>query len=188
MNDTSLNKVFGRNYKVIKLFLREPERELYVTEAAEKLDINKMSVYRALEDMVKAGLMKSRSDRYRKFYKLKESHLTRNLKILVNLDSPLVDGFLKKLASRTELILLYGSRATGTDGVDSDWDFLVVSDKLGVVEINKAISDLESRYGLLINVKLYTSREYRKFITGNTPFYNEVMKSKVILAGEFDET
>lgn len=187
MKDTCLEMIFGRNYRIIKLFLRDPEKEFYLSEASERLKINKMSVYRALEEMVRAGLMKSRSDRYRKYYKVKDSHLTRNLKILVNLDSPLVAEFLKRLVSRTELILLFGSRASGTYGVDSDWDFLVVSDEFDVVGINTIISDLESRYDQQINVKLYTGREYREFISRKTQFYREVMNSKIILAGKPDE-
>jgi hypothetical protein len=114
MNDTKLDRVFGRNYKILKLYLVEPEREFYVTEAAEILNMNKMSILRALEGMVKARLMKSRFDNYRKFYKLRDSPMIKLLKILGNLDSLLVSEFLKKFESKSELIMLFGSRADGT--------------------------------------------------------------------------
>ena len=188
MNDTCLERVFGRNYKVMKLFLEEPEREFYVTEAAQKLEMDKMSVIRALNSIVEAGLMECRSGHYRKFYKLKVSHITKVLKIMVNLDSPLIAEFLKRFASKSELVLLYGSRAEGTEGVDSDWDFLVVSNKTDVVAMNRTISEMEARFGVQINVKLYTSREYREFVEKKTPFYQEVMAKKIVLGGQLIES
>ena len=84
--------------------------------------------------------------------------------------------------------MLYGSRAGGTDEVDSDWDFIVVSDELDVVGVNKSISTLDTRLGVQINVKLYTSQEYREFTDKKTPFYNEIMANRVILGGRFNET
>ena len=188
MNDTRLDRVFGRNYKVLKLFLGEPEREFYVTEAAEILNMNKMSVLRALEGMVKAGFMKSRFDNYRKFYKLRDSPMIKLLKILGNLDSLLVAEFLKKFGSKSGMIMLYGSRAEGTDVVDSDWDFIIVSNELDVVAVNRTISELEARFGVQINVKLYTSEEYVEFTEKKTPFYREVMANNVVLGGRDRES
>jgi predicted nucleotidyltransferase len=188
MNDTKLGRVFGRNYKVLKLFLVEPEREFYVTEVAKILNMNKMSVLRALEGMVKAGLMKSRFDNYRKFYKLRDSPIIKLLKILGNLDSLLVAEFLRKFGSKSELIMLYGSRAEGTDVVDSDWDFIMVSNELDVVAVNRIISELEARFGVQINVKLYTNEEYMEFTEKKTPFYREVIANKVVLGGQLRES
>jgi predicted nucleotidyltransferase len=188
MNDTKLDRVFGRNYKILKLFLVEPEREFYVTEAAEILNMNKMSILRALEGMVKARLMKSRFDNYRKFYKLRDSPMIKLLKILGNLDSLLVSEFLKKFESKSELIMLFGSRADGTDVEDSDWDFIMVSNELDVVAVNRTISEMEARFGVQINVKLYTSAEYMELTEKKTPFYREVMTNNVILGGQLLES
>lgn len=187
MNDATLEKIFGRNYRILQVFLADPDKEFYVTEAANELNISKMSVFRILEKMVECGFLESRSDNYRKFYKLKDSHLIKFLKILVNLDSPIVIEFLRKFKSRSSLIMLYGSRAEGIDLKDSDWDFIVVSDELDLVIINKNISNLERRFATQINVKLYTEEEYSEMKDKRAPFYQEIMTNKILLKGENDE-
>ena len=187
MNDTKLAKIFGRNYKVLQLFLKDYSKEFYLSEAASELKINKMSVYRALEQMVECGLLESRSDNYKKFYKLKDSPLMKQLKILVNLDSQVVEYLLRKCGSKSTLIILYGSKANGTDEKDSDWDFIIVSDTVDIVTINKTVSNLEKRYETQINVKLYSKNEYSKIKVDNTPFYQEVMTNRILLRGDIDE-
>ena len=187
MNDTKLTKTFGRNYEILQLFLGDSGKEFYLSEAASELKINKMSVYRALEQMVEFELLESRSDNYKKFYKLRDSPLVKQLKILVNLDSQVVEYLLKKCGSKSILIILYGSRANGTDEKDSDWDFIIVSDILDIVTINKTVSNLEKRYETQINVKLYSKNEYSKVKANNTPFYQEVMTNMIILKGDTDE-
>jgi predicted nucleotidyltransferase len=187
MDDTKLGKIFGRNYSVLKIFLVNPDKEYYLTEAAKELRLNKMSLYRALEGMVEHDLLESRSDNYRKFYRLKKSHLIKPLKILVNLDSCVVREFLGKFRSKSQLIILYGSRANGTDLTDSDWDFILVSDELGLVTINRIIAELEKKYLTKINVKLYTKSEYDEVRTKRTPFYLEIMTNNILLKGELDE-
>jgi predicted nucleotidyltransferase len=182
-----LENIFGRNYSLLQIFLANPDRELYLTEAAEELHLNKMSLYRALETMVRYGFMESRSDNYRKFYRLKKSHLIKPLKILVNLDSPITEGILRKFKSRSHLIFLYGSRADGTDSTDSDWDFIVVSDDLDPVTINRTLARLEKKYLNKINVKLYSKSEYDDISTKRTPFYIEIMANNILLKGGPDE-
>ena len=187
MNDTELKKIFGRNYSILQIFLADPDKEFYLTEAARELQLNKMSLYRALERMVEHNFLESRSDNYRKFYRLKKSHLIKPLKILVNLDSRVVGEFLGKFRSKSHLIILYGSRADGTGLMDSDWDFIVVSDWLNLVTINRTIAKLEKKYLAKINVKLYTKTEYDEIRTKRTPFYLEIMTNNILLKGGPDE-
>ncbi len=187
MNDTNLDKIFGRNYKVLRLFLLDLDKEFYITEVSEKLQISKMTVYRTLEEMVETKLLKSRTDNYRKFYKLKDSPIIRPLKVLANLDSLLVTEFLKKFKLKSHLIILYGSRANGTDRPDSDWDFIIVSDELDPVGINKTVSNLEIKYETQINVKLYTRKGYTDIKANKAPFYQEIMANKVVMRGDINE-
>jgi predicted nucleotidyltransferase len=188
MDDTKLGNIFGRNYNILQFILANPEKEFYLTETARELQLNKMSLYRALEKMVEHDILESRSDNYRKFYKLKKSHLIKPLKILVNLDSSVIGEFLGKFRSKSHLIILYGSRADGTDLIDSDWDFIVVSDELDQVTINRTIAKLEKKYLAKINVKLYSKSEYEEIRTKRTPFYIEMMTNNILLKGESGET
>jgi len=187
MNDTKLEKIFGRNYNIIQIFLARPDKEFYLTEAARELQLNKMTLYRALEEMIKCDILESRTDNYRKFYRLRKSHLIKPLKILVNLDSRVVGEFFGKFKSKSHSIILYGSRAGGTDLADSDWDFILVSDELDLVTINRTIAKLEKKYLTKINVKLYSKSEYDDIRTSRTPFYLEIMANNILLKGEPDE-
>ena len=188
MIDTNLESLLGYNYKILKLFLDDPKRELNLAEAEKKLEISKMTIYRALERMVELGILTSYSDNYRRFYKLTDSPIILPLRLLRNVDSPLISELMKKIRSRSSLILLYGSRANGTDRKDSDWDILILSDEINIVELNSIISKLESKYNCQINIKLYTSIEFSKIKSERTPFYLEVMANKLILKGELNET
>lgn len=188
MRDTKLETILSKNYKILKLFIVEPESELNLASIVDKLRMNKMTVYRCLENMVKTEILKSRSDNYRRFYKLIDSPIIPGLKILANVDSQIVTEVLKNFKSKSELIILYGSRANGTDRRDSDWDFLIVSNKLNSVTINKIISELETKYDCQINIKLYTTFEYNEIKTDRTPFYSEVISNKFLLKGELNET
>ncbi len=188
MYDTKLELVFKLDYKIIKLFLVEPENELNLASIVKELRMSKMTIYRSLEKLVKIGILKSHSDNYRRFYKLVESPLIPVLKILANVDSPIINEVLRKFKLNSYLIILYGSRANGTDRKDSDWDLLVVSDELDVVTINKNVSDIESKYDCQVNVKLYTTSEYNEIKNENAPFYREVMSNKFLLKGDLNET
>ncbi len=188
MYDTNLESLLGYNYKILKLFLEDPTREINLAEAEKKLDISKMTIYRVLERMVELGILTSYSDNYRRFYKLIESPIILPLKLLKNVDSPIIYDLMKKVRSKSRLILLYGSRANGTDRIDSDWDILIVSNEINIVELNRIISKLESKHNCQINIKLYTSPEYARIKSEGTPFYFEVMANNLILKGELDET
>lgn len=187
MDDTKLGKIFGRNYSVLRIFLANPEKEYYLTEAATELRLNKMSLYRILERMVQHGFLESHSDNYRKYYVLKKSHLIKPLKVLVNLDSLVVDEFLRKFKFKSHSIMLYGSRADGSDLIDSDWDFIIVSDRLDLVSVNKTVAILEKNLLTRINVKVYTKEEYDDIKTKRTPFYLEIMTNNILLKGGVNE-
>ena len=188
MNDTKLEKLFKGEYKILKCFLEDPDREINLAMALKHVNMSKMTIYRILEKMEKMGLLKSRTDNYRRFYKLIDSPLIPVLKTLINLDSPIITEMLRDLKSKSHLIILYGSRANGTNRSASDWDFLVVSDELDSVILNQKVTKLEMKYDCQINVKHYTISELNKIKSEKTPFYSEVMSNKYILKGTLDET
>jgi len=94
----------------------------------------------------------------------------------------------RRMNSCAYLIILYGSRANGTNRSVSDWDFLLVSDELDSVIINQKVTKLERKYDCQINVKHYTLSEFNKMKSEKTPFYSEVMSNKYLLKGTLDET
>jgi predicted nucleotidyltransferase len=187
MNDTRLESVLGRDYKIIKLFLIDHDREITLTEAVRELGISKMTLYRGLENLVKKGMLSSRTDNYRNFYKLRESHVNRALKVLANVESPVISNLLKGLHYKNPTILLYGSRANGSDKRDSDWDILIISDEMNPVELNKKTSEIERRFDCQLNANLLSKKEFNKIRKERTPFYLEVIMNKYVLRGDLDE-
>lgn len=187
MSDTDLERLFGNEYRILKMFLSHQGSELTLSDVTSATGIHKMTAYRVLERMTAVGILKSRSDDYRKFYRLKEMTAERSLKVLVNLDSGVISDLVKRFGKRSKLMLLYGSRADGTDTADSDWDILVVSDELDGVDINDVVSALEKKHDAQINVNHYSVEEYGKMRRDRTIFYQQVLSSKYVLEGEPDE-
>ena len=188
MTDTKLSRAFGNGYRILRLFLNNPNIEINLAKASESIQISKMTLYRTLENLVDAGILTSRSDNYRRFYKLIDTPLIESLKIIYNIDTPVIADILKNFKSGSKMIILYGSRANGTNRKDSDWDILIVSDKLDLISINKKISELEAKHDCQINVKLYSTIEYKEMKMERSSFYQEVISNKYLLKGDLNET
>jgi predicted nucleotidyltransferase len=90
---------------------------------------------------------------------------------------------LRILAPQAKAIL-FGSRARGNPGPDSDWDILVLLDKEKIDstdfdEIAYPLFELGWSLNQQISVKLYTINEWRK--RSFTPFYKNVEQEGVLL-------
>lgn len=81
-------------------------------------------------------------------------------------------------------VMLYGSRARGTEREDSDWDILVLTDY--TVDLNKEskfrdkLYDLELESGEPISTFVYSKLDW-KTKQKVTPFYYNVMKEAILL-------
>ena len=70
---------------------------------------------------------------------------------------------------------------------DSDWDILVVTDRLDPLELNRISNKLEKRFGEVLNLHLYKIEQVVKMRDERTPFYMELLKKNVPLAGNLDD-
>jgi predicted nucleotidyltransferase len=188
MDDTSLTRILGKNYALLRLFLQEPDKELYLESISKRLNMSKMTISRSLQSMVEAAVLQSTGNGYRKHYRLKDTHLISSLKTLINLDSDIVWSLTNKFSSKAKFIILFGSRAKGNSTPQSDWDFIIVSDKLDPITINKYISKLEMEQQTQINVMPYTQQEYEELKKANMPFYQEMKASAYVITGDINET
>ncbi len=81
-------------------------------------------------------------------------------------------------------VLLYGSRARGSERVESDWDVLVLTDYS--VDLAKEsmfrdkVYDLELESGEPISIFVYSKKDW-KTKQNITPFYQNIMKEAVSL-------
>ncbi len=82
-------------------------------------------------------------------------------------------------------IYLYGSRAKGTAGKDSDWDLLILLNREKITseiekEITNPLYDLEFETGEIISPMVYTQTEWNTKYN-LTPFYKNVMKEGYLI-------
>ncbi len=97
--------------------------------------------------------------------------------------SKLIRNSINEVDANAE-VLLYGSRARGTERKDSDWDVLVLTDY--PVDLTKeskfrdTLYDLELESGEPISIFIYSKKDWKtKQII--TPFYQNVMNEAVSL-------
>ncbi|MEW5816443.1 MAG: nucleotidyltransferase domain-containing protein [Spirochaetota bacterium] len=184
MAGSVIERVFGTKYRVLAFFVERPEGAFYVREIAKSLGLAPMTVHRNLVALRKGGVLISREEGGKRFFKMKSSYITRQLRILTTLDSGLVRDFMKRFPVHTaEVIALYGSRASGESTEGSDWDFIVIG-KLDQLRLNKIISKIEQKHGCEISVKLYpTAADFKNLERNDPAFYREVLKNHVVLRG-----
>lgn len=79
-------------------------------------------------------------------------------------------------------VWLYGSRARGTNRADSDWDLLILVDKMKLQQddfatIGYPFEEMAWEYGEGVSPVLYTKQEWEA--RRGTPFYQNVEHDKV---------
>lgn len=90
--------------------------------------------------------------------------------------------YLKKLApvrKRIQAIWLFGSRARGDHGPDSDYDLLIVVDKRDRKILNvvySAVSQMQMEEVVYISAKVFPRAKYEEFVRLKTPFMTNVHK------------
>jgi len=63
----------------------------------------------------------------------------------------------------------------------------VVSDDIDPISLNKLSNQLEIRFGQEVNFHLYTKQEVLSLRNEKTPFWMEISKKNVPLAGDIDD-
>lgn len=81
-------------------------------------------------------------------------------------------------------LLLYGSRARGDAGKDSDWDLLILLDKPGLTEsdydnISFPFTMLGWNIGEIISPQMYTKKDWESI--SFLPFHKNVEHDKIVL-------
>lgn len=187
VNDTRLSSIFGLDLNVLYLFLDHEEDWISLSDTAKLLDANKMTVRRSLAKLVEGDLLEERNDGYRRSFRLYPSTINPTLRRLKNVDSGMIKDLIDTLEGKVDALILYGSRAEGTNHPDSDWDILVVSDNIDPIELNKTGNELGKRFGELLNLHSYTKGQVIRMRNERTPFYLELLKKNVPLVGNLDD-
>ena len=91
---------------------------------------------------------------------------------------------LKALDPSVEIIL-YGSRARGDAGEESDYDLLILSDGDATIEredlFRRRLFPIEVETGAVLTVILVNRKEWRSPLYGAMPFYQNIRRDGVVL-------
>ena len=103
------------------------------------------------------------------------------------IDDRVIEDFLKRIDPvRQEIkqIVLFGSRARGDYGFDSDYDLLlVVSNKNGqlIDVLYEAVMDVLLECGRLVSLKVYEEKEFTRLQALHTPFMQQLEREGILL-------
>lgn len=87
------------------------------------------------------------------------------------------------VAHGAELVILFGSRAKGTERDQSDIDICIVADTSAKRRLAAAIS-AEIELELPVDILVYTPTEWKTCIEDETSFANKILKEGTILYGQ----
>jgi len=171
------------DWKLLR-FLLETSTSVHVKEAARKAGVSQGTASRTLDFLRKAGVAEADSIGNLKRYRLADSPLMRELKILAGLtrldDLRAVERFLEEDGS-IATIALYGSFASGEFDSRSDMDLLIVSN--GRCDFSRLLASLEKGFGREVTLLQYTVSELSKARDKDPVFYANLRANHIILYG-----
>lgn len=171
-----LGDILGSRVKirVLRLFLRFPEKEFIEGEIEELLGNPHQSVTYALKDMINYQLITVRKIGRSKVYSLNRGNY-----IVKDILSPMFKNEARAIRElindlkncllplKVKRAVLYGSIATAQEEFDSDIDLLVVvSNKSETKAVQKALADLRNpllkKFGNVLSPIVMTTNEYER--------------------------
>lgn len=166
----------------MSLLFNSPEEKFYVREIARLVNKNPSGVKRELDNLKKMDLVTSEKEGNLKYYKAnRNSPLFPELKGLIAKSLGLT-GALKNIlkASSARAAFIYGPYVSNTKL--NKVDLFIVSDS---AQFDKALADIEKRYGKKINYNVISEAEYRsQKKNGNAKLKKIIKAKKIALTGK----
>ncbi|MFH1505072.1 MAG: nucleotidyltransferase domain-containing protein [Candidatus Omnitrophota bacterium] len=87
------------------------------------------------------------------------------------------------LMNKIEMMYLFGSRARGDERPNSDYDIFIVTPVSNKIEFKSKVYDIVMDILLekqrLISLKVYRSKDFKRFCMIKTPFITNILKEGV---------
>ena len=169
--------------KLLKAVLEEPETPLTLRQLAAKAGTSPSAAKAGIDWMTKQGMLSKNRVGNAVLHKPRlDSPLTRQWKILFNLQALTESGLLDKLSSLPGVssLVLYGSAAHGTNDSKSDIDILVIASERKKIRT----SEYAAKLGREVNVSTFTPSEWRSKAKTSKVFYEQVIINSIALFGK----
>jgi DNA-binding transcriptional ArsR family regulator len=191
-NSSSLDALLPKTRQgILAATLVQSEKAWYVSELARRLGVPSSSLQRELQDLSDAGILKTHRQGRMVYYQANaDSPLFSDLRGLLLKTAGLADvlmDVLKPLASKLQIVFVYGSIAGGSEQSDSDIDLMVVG-TVSPVQLAQPLRDAHELLGRAVNPTVYTPAEFDKKLKAKDHFLTRVLdKSKLFVIGNQDE-
>lgn len=177
--------IFTATQKILFFFCLNPDQEFHEREAARRVQISPAAAHVALQTLTKKNTLLFHRKGRMIFYRLNEARpLIRPAKIaaVVYALEPLVI----KLQGITDLVILYGSCATGTYLTDSDVDMFIVTNHED--EAFDAVSNFGQSFAKEVRPIIVSLAEWVDYEEKNPVFFEQVTKGIVLYRSEHYES
>ncbi len=168
--------------KAIKGIIRD-DGEFSIHDVARRVKISPSTSKEMLDFLLTRNVLQKRKVGKNLLFKVKNTFLTRQIKILYSIAELSSSGFIDELLDKNNgiiSIILYGSVAKGEDTDKSDIDILAVSRKK--LEIKELKS--EKRISREVTILNYTHGDWKKKAATDKAFYYNVILNCIPLYGE----
>lgn len=188
----SLERLFSSRVRIQLLshFLLHPETRDHIRALAAQVDAQYSAVWKELNNLEEAGLLKSESLGGRRIFTLNSRYPIvpelRNIILKTVGAGDLLRGSLKDLEG-IDVAFIFGSFAEGEADADSDLDIMLIGN-LDVARITPVIAKIEERLDRDVNYVLLTQEDWESRRRDEDPFVTNVRDAKkIMLIGTLDD-
>lgn len=175
--------------EIFRLLFGVGHPELHVREIQRRTGFNDRSIRQELAKLSRLGLVESRNDGNRRYYRACPGHpVYPEIRGLALKLSGLADLLRERLQSDDiQLAFVFGSVANGTARPDSDIDLMVIG-QLGMRELTRLLKSAAETAGRAVNPHILTPVEFRKRVARKEHFVQSVLAGpKIVIKGSEDE-
>ena len=191
-NVNALDALFPKTRQgILAATLVQPERVWYVSELARRMGVPSSSLQRELQELTKAGILKSHRQGRMVYYQANsDSPLFPELRGLLLKTAGLVDVLrdaLKPVARKIALAFVYGSFASSQERSESDVDLMVIG-SVSPADLALPLRSAREQLGREINPTVYSVAEFKRKRDAKDHFLSQILTGPrlIVLDGEND--
>ena len=175
--------LLSKELEVLGLYLGDYKREVYGRGVVKELKLSQRTIAQMFRSLENVGILRSRKKGSMVFYKLNPDFTEiKDILFMVEMQRKFI--FLKKhrkvahvFKDDSRVVGIYGSYAKGKEKKSSDLDVFIVGSKG-----DKYVS-LGKTYGLKLDVKYFTKRQFKQLLRKKNPLVMEILSNHVLING-----